>query len=51
MEPNRVAPSTKMQMLAMVKLRFLNSRRSSSGLRTRSAWKTKPTMRPRRARS
>ena len=32
MEPYRVAPRTNMQMLAMVKLRFLNRRRSSSGL-------------------
>ncbi len=46
MEPYRVAPMTNMQMLEIVKLRFLNRRRSSSGLRTRRAWSTNATMRP-----
>ena len=34
-----------MQMLAMVKLRFLNRRRSRSGFRARRAWTTNPPMR------
>ena len=32
MEPNSVAPITKMQTLAMAKFRFLNGCRSSSGI-------------------
>ena len=44
MEPYRVAPITNMQMLEIVKFRFLNSRRSSNGLRMRKAWRTNPTM-------
>ena len=39
-----------MQMLAMVKLRCLNRRKSSSGFLMRRAWRTKPTIsaRPRK---
>ena len=39
MEPKSVAPSTKMQMLAMAKLRSLNRCISSSGFLTCSAWR------------
>ena len=45
MDPNSVAPMTKMQILAMVKLRSLKRRRSSSGFLMCSAWTTKPAIR------
>ena len=44
MEPNSVAPSTKMQMLAMLKLRSLKRCSSSSGFLMCSAWKTNPSI-------
>ncbi len=47
MEPKSVAPMTKMQTLAMAKFRFRNGWRSSSGNFARSAWSTKPNVRPR----
>ena len=44
MEPNSVAPMTKMQTLAMAKFRCLNGLRSSSGYLTRTAWKMNPAI-------
>ncbi len=44
MEPNNVAPSTKMQMLAMAKLRSLNRCSSRSGFLMCRAWKVKATI-------
>ena len=39
-----MAPITKMQTLAMAKLRFLNGCRSSSGFLTCRAWRMNPAM-------
>ena len=45
MEPNSVAPNTKMQMLAIEKLRSLNRCSSSNGFLMCSAWKVNATIR------
>ncbi len=44
MEPYSVAPMTKMQTLAMAKLRCLNGWRSSSGFLRVKAWRMNPAM-------